>query len=159
MAAIGAGFRPDPASGVTGVLDEEDGAYVTVCTHPDGRVITLETREGDGSQRGDLVHAGYRGPWGFDKEHWGDSTPEGGRETLEQFEPDRESPYCGGRPITQARQLDGRERDILCRILRDITNACRDPDRQALLLRVIHLEQAEAPRLMEIRTVLEPRHD
>ncbi len=159
-AAVGADFMPIISYGPDGV-EQGDGSYVTVLAHPDGRTIALRTERGDGWQHGPLMSAVAGGPWRLPKlvrrraEDW-----KRVRTWLNLHDPGREEPYCGGAPVTQPRELDGRERDILCRILRDIENALREGgDRQEQLLWSVHIDQEEVNRLLEMRAILDPRDD
>lgn len=155
--AIGADFMPLLRGGPGGV-DQGDGTYVTVLAHPDGRTLAIRTKRGDGWQLGKLVSAHAGGPWRtlINVTRWWRDV----REMLDVQDPGRENPYCGGRPIRQPRPLDGRERDILCRILRDIEGALREGgDRQRRLLSVVHVDQEEVHRLLEMRVILDARGD
>lgn len=134
------------------------GPYSVTFLHPDGREMQVTTGAGNGWQPGRLRTAVAGGPWNVTSP-LECTTPAQVRRLLAEHEPDREQTYQfgGGTPIRQARALDGRERDILCRILSDIIRACRTRESQDLPLRALHLEGDEARRLVEMRTVLETR--
>ncbi len=163
-AAIGGGFLPLIGNNRgrnpwwCGV-EQPDGTFLTVLVHADGRSMAIRTRRGDGWQRGKLVRVVTGGPWlgpmgAATVDRWQDV-----RRLLRDHEPGREHPYCGGAPIRQPRALDGRERDILYRILRDIERALRDPEAQRLLGRVLFIDQKEVYRLMEMQVILDGRDD
>jgi hypothetical protein len=162
MSAVGGGFTPlTPGPwywGTEGVA-QGDGTYVTVLAHPDGRTIAIRTKRGDGWQRGEFLHALAGGPWrapfgGRAVKKW-----RGVRLMLDNHDPGREEPYCGGPWIRQPRALDGRERDILCRILRDIQRCIGDPVFQRRLLDLIYIDQSEVYRIQEMQAVLDARDD
>jgi hypothetical protein len=158
--ALGAGFLPmQPGMDYNGV-DQGDGTYVEVLAHADGRTLAIRTRQGDGWQHGRLVVAIAGGPWRLP----GDSRTvhdwRGIRVWLNDHDPGREEPYCGGPWLRQPRPLDGRERDILGRILRDIERALREGgEAQERLLSVIHVDQVEVNRLLEMQVILDARDD
>lgn len=158
--AIGGDFMPLLRGGHGGV-DQGDGTYVTVLAHPDGRTIAIRTKRGDGWQLGKLVNAVAGGPWRrVDGESRTVHSWRGVRIWLNEYDPGREEPYCGGEWLRQPRPLDGLERDILCRILRDIEGALREGgDRQRRLLSVVHVDQEEVHRLLEMRVILDARDD
>jgi hypothetical protein len=158
--AIGGDFLPLIAGPEYAGVDQGDGTYVTVLAHADGRTLALRTRRGDGWQHGPFVDAVGGGPWrapvgGRCVKAW-----RGVRLMLVNHDAGREEPYCGGPPTRQPRPLDGRERDILCRILRDIERALRDGgEQQQRLLDVVDVEQSEVHRLLEMRVILDARDD
>lgn len=161
MAAMGGGFKvvsPYETWTYSGE-DQSNGTYLTQTRNDDGRSIAITSRAGDGWQLGTLVHAVATGPWRVPADALTVTTWRGVRALLAQHEPGREEPYCGGEAMRQPRALDGRERDILVRILNHIRWACTDRDAQAQLLRVIPLERDEAFRLVEIAAVLDARDD
>lgn len=158
--AVGGGFLPmHPGTDRTGVK-QGDGTYVTVLAHPDGRTLAIHTRRGDGWQHGPFLHAVAGGPWrapvgGRAVKKW-----QGVRLMLANHDPERAQPYCLGDPVPQPRPLDGRERDILSRILRDIERALRDGGEiQKRLLSVVYVAQEEVMRLMEMQVILDARDD
>lgn len=153
--AVGGDFLPIIDGGTWDGVQQADGTYVTVLAHPDGRTIALHTRRGDGWQPGRFMYAiaaGEHGIWVIDR--WTEV-----RVWLLEYDPEREQPYCLGEPARQPRPLDGRERDILCRILGDIERACRDRETQQLLLSVVCVDPEEIYRLLEVKTILNPRTD
>lgn len=158
--AIGGDFMPITGGVDRNGVDQGDGTYVTVLAHPDGRTIALRTRHGDGWQPGRLVAAVIGGPWRNMARpetvtNWRDL-----RMLLDYQQPGRELPYDLSDPIRQPRALDGRERDILGRILRDIERALREGgDTQQRLLSVIDIDQQEVNRLLEMRVILDARDD
>lgn len=158
MSAIGGGFVPAGGRTHEGV-DQGDGTYLTRTRHGDGRELDIVTKHGDGWQLGKFVSATVAGPWRAGVRNLEASDWWHVRQMLALHDPSREQPYCGGQPQRQARRLDGRERDILGRILRDIDRACRDEQSQQRLLSVISIEQEEVFRLAEIAAVLDARAD
>jgi hypothetical protein len=163
MAFHGAGFSLTEETHQAATYDgipAGDGTFVSHLKHvSDGRGATIRTRKGDGWQLGRLIHADGTNP-----DHWNTSdlrqtTPAGVRRMLAAHDPARELTYAQWPAIRQARPLDGRERDILCRILSDVLRAVDDPEFQQTLLRVIRLEGHEVGQLYEMRTVLETRDD
>lgn len=158
MALYGAGF--EPADARWWLWDDQcpDGPYSVRFDHADGREMVVTTGAGNGWQAGRLRTAVPTGPWRLARLVTCTSVSQVRRLLLEH-EPDRESTYeCGGGvPIRQVRALDGREREIVARILSDIIRACRSGGEQELLLRLIRLDGDEARRLLEIRAVLETR--
>lgn len=162
MSAVGAGFLPltfGPYQFGGEGVEQGDGTCMTVLAHRDGRTMTVRTERGNGWQRGRLVDAVAGGPWNLPYDGWRVHDWRGVRVWLNDHEPGREEPYCGGPWPRQPRALDGRERDILCRIIRDIERCCRDRDLQERLLSLVRLEGDEAYRLLEIATVLNARTD
>lgn len=158
--ALGGGFLPmHQGTGRDGV-EQGDGTFVTVLAHPDGRSLAIRTRRGDGWQHGTFVAAVAGGPWrapvgGRAVKKW-----QGVRLMLANHDPEREQPYCLGDPIRQPRPLDGRERDILGRILRDIERALRaGGEVQDRLMSVVYVEQEEVMRLVEMQVILDARDD
>lgn len=166
LAAIGGGFAPLLGGGIpygehsqSGV-GQGDGTYVTTLVHADGRSLAIRTAgRGDGWQRGRFVRAVAGGQWlgpmgAATVTRWQDV-----RRLLADHHPAREHPYCGGAPIRQPRALDGQERDILTRILRDILRAAEDGETWRRLQNLVHVDVDEVYRLMELRAVLDPRDD
>lgn len=159
MAGIGGGFRPAdnrlPHEGV----DQGDGTYMTEVRHQDGRTLTLTTRPGNGWQLGALISAVAGGSWNAPEQALTCVRWQQVRALLALHEPGRDEPYCGGEPIRQARALTGRERDILCRVLRQVLTACTTRERYEELSRLVYVESVEMGQLAEIMTVLNARDD
>lgn len=163
MAAIGGGFQPTEEGWQRTGIEQGDGTFRTRMTHhkaDDHRTLTITTQAGDGWQLGKLVRFVADGPWVPTTEgilvrqfmRWQDV-----RALLKAHEPGREDLYCGGAPIRQPRRLDGRERDILCRVLSDIRRAIRErPDD---LRRLVHIDRDDDFRLAEMYAVLDGRDD
>jgi hypothetical protein len=158
--AIGGDFMPLHDLPDRNGVGQGDGTYIIVMAHRDGRTLAIRTGQGDGWQPGSLVSVTAGGPWNLRYDSRKAHSWEGVRVWLADHEPGREEPYCGGPWPRQPRQLDGRERDILCRILSDIERALREGgDRQQQLLSVFCVEQQEVHRLLEMRVVLDARDD
>lgn len=158
MAAVGGGLLPE-ADTPAGGHEQPDGTYHTRCVHPDGRQLLIITGFGDGWHAGPIRRIVRSGPWSQEIPPGDGRSFRHVRDWLNIHEPGREEPYCGGEPMRQPRPLDGRERDILCRILRDIQQAIREK-RQDDLYRVLrYLDQGETYRLAEMYSVLDARDD
>lgn len=166
FSAIGGGFVPLFGGGIPfgehsqSGIGQADGTYVTVMVHGDGRSLAIRTAgPGNGWQRGRFVRAVAGGEWlgpmgAATVTRWQDV-----RRLLADHQPNREHPYCGGAPIRQPRALDGRERDILTRILRDILRAAEDAEGWRRLQGVVPVDVDEVYQLMEMRAVLDARDD
>ncbi len=157
-AAVGGGFRPADGTPIGG-RKQDDGTYHTWLGHPDGRELLIITGRGDGWQAGKIVRIVRSGPWSSDIPPGDGRTFHHIRDWLLIHEPEREEPYCGGDARRQSRALDGRERDILCRILRDIQRAIREKRHDDLYRVLTPFSQAEVDRLTEVFPVIDPRND
>jgi len=157
-AAVGAGFWPDVAVR-PGEAAKVDNLRVVWMDHPDGRLLRFTVGVGDGWQHGDLVKVEGSGDWAPDVTDRVARTLPELRAMFVAHEPDREQVYDGSDGIPQVRELDGRERDILCRILQDVQRCLSDPARRERLQPLICLDEPEWPRLAEMAAVLDPRDD
>ncbi len=156
VAAIGGGFIPERGTPVGG-HELGHGTYRTRCVHADGRVISVITHgPGNGWQAGKVARIQRSGPWHEEIPVGDGRSFRDVRAWLNAHEPGREEPFCGGDPIPQVRPLDGREREILGRIIRDIFRAV-DTGKGAEIQCLLDLEQWELYRLHEIRAVLDAR--
>lgn len=158
MAAVGGGLIPEAGTPIGG-HDQGDGTYHTRCVHPDGRQLLVITGRGDGWQAGPVRRIVRSGPWSQEIPPGDGRSFRHVRDWLNIHEPGREEPYCGGEPQRQARPLDGRERDILCRVLRDIQTAIREKRHDDLYRVLTWFDQAEVYRLAEVFAVIDPRDD
>ncbi len=157
MAAVGGGFLPE-AGTPTGGRDQGDGTFRTRMLHrDDGRELVITTRPGDGWQAGAVLRVERAGPWREDIPAGAGRSFRDVRAWLDAHTPGREEPYCTGQPTRQPRALDGRERDILCRILRDIQRTIRERRHDDLYRVLTWLDQNEVDRLSEVFAVLDPR--
>ncbi len=156
-AAVGAEFLPvDPAArhafGWCGVR-QEDGTVLVAMRHKDGRQIDVYSRPGNGWHLGRMVRAEATGDgWRLDGAEPVTDRLSGVRAWLLAHEPDREEVYDGQQAARQPRALDGRERDIICRILRDLINLARDGKPAP-----VYVDGKEWARRIEARIVLYPR--
>lgn len=169
-AAYGAGFQLPGLSLPGGEEYSQPGRRLVRMKHPDGRQLLIAVKLDDPQfgdpQYGDLIeiYAASETPdaWKvpFDERSRVVNTLDELLALLAEHDPDREFPYSGEDPLPQVRELDGRERDILTRVLSDLRSAWIDPACRSILQRVVRIDgDAEVLRMIEMIAVLDPRDD